>query len=66
MPQKEADAADWLNQKFAVEKEALLGEFEKEHCFPGPDRSTPLSLPILLVWQVRTNPSSPSLLFALH
>ena len=48
IPISEKEAATWLCDRFAHEKEALLDQFAENRCFPGPDRSKPLVVPILL------------------
>ena len=54
IPTKEEDAAKWLCNRFAIQKEALLEQFDRStpHHFPGTDRSTPLHLPTLWVHQL--------------
>ena len=54
IPEQEEEAAKWLCNRFAVEKEALLEQFDRSspHCFPGKSKSTKLHLPSLVLHQL--------------
>jgi lysocardiolipin and lysophospholipid acyltransferase len=52
IPSRTEDVSKWLCKRFAVEKENLLNEFEKNKSFPGVDRSKPLYLPSLMLHNI--------------
>ena len=68
IPTGEAAATKWLFDNYAVDKEALLNTFEESspHKFPGPDRSTPLDLTVVVLHQLFLLAGLIVLLYGMH